>query len=116
MPHSTSSEDPPVSDQDAIIAGTDDNVGEHQTIERTMIVDADTNSGNSQLSNTMDQDMDMEDAGVEGEDIPQIKTELKPEVKLEDLFADMDSDEEFPSSADTNLKVEGSPEAPLSSV
>jgi len=35
----------------------------------------------------------------------------KQEVKLEDLFADVESDEEFPSS---NIKVSSSPEAPAS--
>jgi DNA primase small subunit len=42
-----------------------------------------------------------------------IKTEVKAEVKLEDLFADVESDEEFPSS-NIDAKVSSSPEAPAS--
>jgi DNA primase small subunit len=38
------------------------------------------------------------------------------EVKLEDLFADMDSDEEFPSSTSQDVMISSSLEAPASPV
>jgi len=43
-----------------------------------------------------------------------VKVEEKQEVKLEDLFADIESDEEFTSSNAEDTKVSSSPEAPAS--
>ncbi|KAG9237852.1 eukaryotic and archaeal DNA primase small subunit [Amylocarpus encephaloides] len=66
--------------------------------------------------NTLDHDMitedteDTQEKQVEGA----VKVEAKPEVKLEDLFADVESDEEFPSSNHQNIKISSSPEAPSS--
>lgn len=71
-------------------------------------------NGESQDSDAFDQDMTMAEAGVEGQDIPSPTPVVKQEIKLEDLFADYESDEEFPSSNVNALKVEGSPEAPPS--
>jgi DNA primase small subunit len=116
MPHSVSPEDPSASDHDAMIAEAETDNGEIQATGQTVFVGEDVGNEDSQTSNVGDQDMTMEDAGVEGEDVPQIKTEVKPEVKLEDLFADIESDEEFPSSTGQNVKIESSPEAPSSPV
>lgn len=72
-------------------------------------------NGESQES-TAEEDMTMADVNVEEDEQPK-PTTTNPsnisEVKLEDLFADIDSDEEFPSSA-PGIKAEGSPEAPAS--
>jgi DNA primase small subunit len=38
----------------------------------------------------------------------------KQEIKLEDLFADVESDEEFPSSNAQDIKMSSSPETPAS--
>lgn len=66
-----------------------------------------------------DEDTQSEDIALADGEVLQgklaTKTEETSEVKLEDLFADMDSDEEFPSSAPA-MKVEGSPEEPPSPV
>lgn len=64
-----------------------------------------------------DQDMTMAEADVQGEDVTQStdsNEQEKQEVKLEDLFADVESDEEFPSSNVQDLKMSSSPEAPAS--
>ncbi|KAI0007866.1 prim-pol domain-containing protein [Xylariaceae sp. FL0662B] len=45
-----------------------------------------------------------------------IKQEEKKDVKLEDLFADVDSDEEFPSSRPGEGKFSSSPQAPASPI
>ena len=118
MPHSVSQEDTSTPGQDTIVADVETNNGETQTTEDTMTADAATSNGDSQASDAMDQDMTMADAGVEGDEILQVavKAEEKPEVKLEDLFADMESDEEFPSSNIKDIKVSSSPEAPPSPV
>ena len=118
MPHSVTPEDTSVPDQDTITANVEPNNGETQTTEDTLTADTARNSGDSQFSDTMDQDITMADAGVEGEEIPKVvvKAEEKPEVKLEDLFADMESDEEFPSSNIRDIKVSSSPEPPSSPV
>lgn len=112
MPHSVSP------DQDTLIADVETDSGETQTTESTVATNAAMNNGDSQASEGMDQDMTMADAGVEGETVPEVvaKREEKPEVKLEDLFADIESDEEFPSSNTRNLKDSSSPEAPSSPV
>lgn len=116
MPHSVSPED--TTTQDTFIADAETNNDETQTTEDTVMADAAANHGDSQLSEAMDQDMTMVDAGVEGEVVPEVtvKAEEMSEVKLEDLFADMESDEEFPSSNTRDTKVSSSPEAPSSPV
>lgn len=118
MPHSVLPEDASTPDQDTFIADAETNPGESQTTEGILTADTAAVNEDSQASDAMDQDMTMVDAGVEGEEIPQVavKAEEKPEVKLEDLFADMESDEEFPSSDIKNAKVSTSPEAPSSPV
>jgi DNA primase small subunit len=121
MPHSESGE-PQLPDLDAMIIETETEDGETQATTQTLNGNAD--NADSQISNAVDQDMTMEDAGVEGEDVPQIKSgtnldiklDIKGEVKLEDLFADIESDDEFPSSIGQNVKVESSPEVPSSPV
>lgn len=65
------------------------------------------------------QDISMEDVDGQGEKAPEfaVKEEanldIKLEVKLDDLFADVESDEEFSSS---NIKTSSPPEAPSSPV
>lgn len=64
-----------------------------------------------------DQDMTMAEVDVQGEQVTQASNsneQVKQEVKLEDLFADIESDEEFPSSNAQDLKMSSSPEAPAS--
>lgn len=69
-----------------------------------------------------DHDMTMVEAGIEGDDIKEALMKdapaIKQEVKLEDLFTDVDSDEEFPSSgiSDDYVWVSPSPEAPASTM
>ena len=63
-----------------------------------------------------DEDADQEMTMVEAEAQEQPAQDFKEEVKLEDLFADMDSDEEFPSSNIKDVKIPSSPQAPLSPV
>jgi len=110
MPHSVTAEDTPTMDTDTIITETEAYKTETQTSENTL-------KGDSQVSNDADKDMTMADVGVEGDDVTVVKLEIKPELKLEDLFADMDSDDEFPSSTVLqNVKGESSPEAPSSPV
>jgi hypothetical protein len=65
-----------------------------------------------------DHDMAMIETGDEataavGYSAPAAAVE-KQEVKLEDLFADVESDEEFPSSNAQGIKMSSSPEAPAS--
>jgi DNA primase small subunit len=67
-----------------------------------------------------DQDHDMamietigEAAATVEKSAPAVDVE-KQEVKLEDLFADVESDEEFPSSNAQDVKMSSSPEAPAS--
>lgn len=54
-------------------------------------------NGNSQHTEGED-DIPMADVGTESGPPPTEPSESKKEVKLEDLFADIDEDEEFPSS------------------
>jgi len=112
MPHSVSPED--TSTPNGMLAEAEPDNEDTQASEDTLA--ADTNTADSQMSNAADQDMTMVDVGIEGEDIPQIKTEIKTEVKLEDLFADIKSDDEFSSSNGPNVKLSSSPEAPSSPV
>ncbi|KAH7382814.1 hypothetical protein BKA64DRAFT_606736 [Cadophora sp. MPI-SDFR-AT-0126] len=116
MPHSISPEEPSNTDASPSVE-VDAGKEETHTTDSTMTQET-TENGNSQDSEAADQDMAMADlSGTEkGLEAP-VKLEMKPEVKLEDLFADMDSDEEFPSSTGQNLKITSSPpEAPPSPV
>jgi DNA primase small subunit len=117
MPHSVSPEDTTTPDQEILIADAETNNGEIKTTEHTLTADVTVTNGDSQFSETMDQDMTMVDAGVEGETVPEVAAkEEKPDVKLEDLFADFESDEEFPSSDAQDTKLSSSPEPPSSRV
>jgi DNA primase small subunit len=80
--------------------------------------DAGENSPETLADDTNEQVMTMEDVGTQGQEAPAAsdKVETKPEVKLEDLFADIESDEEFPSSNIRDTKASISPEAPSSPV
>jgi hypothetical protein len=64
-------------------------------------------------SQDQEQDMTMAEAGVEGEDVTEVKMEdapiIKQEVKLENLFADV-NDEEFSSSPGPDTPESSSPE------
>jgi DNA primase small subunit len=99
MPHSLSPEAKPSEpDANMDIAETEESQG--------------VSNEQSQDVEDLDNDMKMEEAGVQGE--PVLEAEVKQEVKLEDLFADVDSDEEFLSSAGLDVKASSSPEAPAS--
>jgi DNA primase small subunit len=122
MPHSLSPEDSsfaPAAD-DTPAAHPEAQNDETQTTENTPAPVTVTSNADSQISDAVDQDMTMADAGVEGEEVEpgvEVEAETKPEVKLEDLFADMESDEEFPSSNARDVKLSSSPpEAPSSPV
>ncbi|TVY13814.1 DNA primase small subunit [Lachnellula arida] len=86
--------------------------------ENQVVVNTEPENGNTQGDDVADQDMAMEDVGVQGEKVLEsaVKEESKSEVKLEDLFADVESDEEFPSSTALNVKPSSPPEAPSSPV
>ena len=113
MPHSLPPEDTTAEG----VPITEPSNGNTQVTEETLKLDTAMQNGDSQISDTMDEDLTMADAGVEGETVPAVVAkEEKAEVKLEDLFADMESDEEFPSSNVRDTKVSSSPEAPLSPV
>jgi len=118
MPHSVSPDNAGTPDQvrDEMIVEPQAENGETQTTENTVVADTEEENGNTQGEDATDQDMTMEDVGVQGEKVPEIavKEEVKSEVKLEDLFADVESDEEFPSSTALNVKTSSSPEAPSS--
>jgi len=116
MPHSVSPAKTSPNEEDTMITEAETDNGETQTSEKTMTAYTEAVNGESQNSNVVDQDMTMADVGVEGEDLPQVKEEIKSEVRLEDLFADLDSDEEFPSSNGPDIKISSSPEAPSSPV
>ncbi|PSS09046.1 hypothetical protein M430DRAFT_109400 [Amorphotheca resinae ATCC 22711] len=92
--------------------------GEDLTAADTVTGEPETNHGISQDDDAADQDMTMANVGIEGDNVPDIKTESKSEVKLEDLFADIDSDEEFGSAKvkSQDIKPSSSPEAPSSPV
>jgi DNA primase small subunit len=103
MPHSVSPQDPATLDEIESQPST------------TTLVANETQNGDSQSSNFSEADMRMADTDSQEQMVAEMpkKLEEASEVKLEDLFADMDSDEEFPSSA-PGVKAEGSPEAPQS--
>ncbi len=95
MPHSESPE--PKSPQNADVH-----------LEDVPLGDPALPNGDSQVS---DGDVAMEDAG-DAAALP-VKKEVK-EVKLDELFVDVDSDEEFPSSRPKDEPTSSSPEAPSS--
>lgn len=105
MPHSTSLEDSDTPLADRILP--EDTAEQPQKEEEI-----------SQASDDVDQDMTMADVEVAGDEVESTNAEIKPEVKLEDLFADMDSDDEFSSSnvKTQDIKSSGSQEAPSSPV
>jgi hypothetical protein len=114
MPHSIPAQESSTPGQDPNIAGTETENGKGQTTD-AVAGDPETNNGTSQEDDAFD-DMDMVDVGAEGDDGPEMKTEAKPEVKLEDLFADIGSDDDFPSTKidGEDIKVSSSPEDPPS--
>ncbi|TVY78329.1 DNA primase small subunit [Lachnellula suecica] len=120
MPHSVSPENMATHEQpqDDMVAEAPAENGETQASENTFVADAEAEVENTQGDETMDHDMTMEDVGVQGDIVPEValKVEIKSEVRLEDLFADVESDEEFPSSNALNIKTSSSPEAPSSPV
>lgn len=65
-----------------------------------------------------DQDVAMVETSVEvdavAENSAPVEAQEKQEVKLEELFADVESDEEFPSSNTQEIKISSSPDAPAS--
>lgn len=113
MPHSVSRNASASPDQDAIIEEPKPENVEMQENERTAIPDSIGPIGESQDSES--QDITMADALTEEGPRP-IKAENATEIKLEDLFADVDSDEEFPSATAQDSKVLSSPQAPVSPV
>jgi DNA primase small subunit len=91
---------------------------EAQPSEQTM---ADAEFDAEMPSSDADDQQDCEDhemitgeASMKDEIIGSPKVEPKKEVNLEDLFADIDSDEEFPSSNAQGLEASSPPEAPAS--
>jgi DNA primase small subunit len=95
MPHSISPETQPAEGADIELD--------------TGMITADTDN---QREDCEDHEMTTENAIIESNMIDSPNIELKKEVKLEDLFADIDSDEEFPSSDTLDIKTSSSPEAP----
>ncbi|KAL5323338.1 hypothetical protein ACEPPN_007872 [Leptodophora sp. 'Broadleaf-Isolate-01'] len=117
MPHSLSPEDATNSDSNPSVP-VDTDKEETQTTETTLTQETAAENGDTQESESADHDMTMADV-AEADTVPEVhvKPEIAAEVKLEDLFADMDSDEEFLSSTGQNLKITSSPpEAPPSPV
>lgn len=116
MPHSVSPENHSTPNPNTIDVGSETKHDEAQAVEGNAFGEG--NDEDSQASEAEDQDMTMAEAGFrEGEftEVP-LNSEIKSEVKLEDLFADMESDEEFPSSIGQDIKVSSPPEAPASPV
>ncbi len=71
--------------------------------------DADTSQNGRGHEDEEDQDQEMALVQTNDDAVPE-----KAEVKLEELFADVESDEEFPSSNDQDIKMSSSPEDPAS--
>ncbi|KAI0845035.1 prim-pol domain-containing protein [Daldinia vernicosa] len=82
---------------------------QNPTVEETM-ADAPTRADESQ-----DNDDDITMAEANALPVP-VKEEDKKDVKLDELFADVDSDDEFPSSRPAENKFSSSPEAPTSPI
>lgn len=112
MPHSTIMEIPEVRDEIEISMTSEDPTDVPQEVE-VDVSDTQTLKEESQEHNVGDRDIIMTESDAESK-IPSVKEEIKPEVKLEDLFADVESDEEFPSSAGQDIKTMSSPQAPAS--
>jgi len=109
MPHSTTPDK-----EDAMIVDGGNGTVEPETLHNTDDPAINEPNDDNQNGNGADNDITMADVGVEGDEIPQIKDEVKSEFKLESLFADIDSDDEFPSSAVEDTKVApSSPEEPI---
>jgi DNA primase small subunit len=86
----------------------------------TEMMETDVEASDASEHDEEDQDHEMamietsdQPAAVVGDSAPVAAVE-KQEVKLEDLFADVESDEEFPSSNAQDIKMSSSPEAPAS--
>jgi DNA primase small subunit len=83
-----------------------------------MAMDVETGNDSSMCDEDQDDEMAMVEtefeSGAAVEDPAAAKAPEKQEVKLEDLFADVESDEEFPSSNAQDMKMSSSPEAPAS--
>lgn len=113
MPHSISPEYPVSPDQDPVAEEPKtDNV---ETLESEGPAVTNRNGPIRESQPSDDQDITMPDASAREERTP-VKAEPISEVKLEDLFADIDSDEEFSSSTSQDVKVSSSPIAPASPV
>lgn len=109
MPHSVSPEEPSIQSQENM----SDN--EENQDDAQMSQEAEDASANTQVAELNDdEDITMADAGVQGEAIPQAAA--KTEANLSDLFADTDSDDEFPSTNAKEEKLSSSPEAAASPV
>jgi DNA primase small subunit len=105
MPHSTSPEDSEIHVVDGMV-------------KEEIAEQPGTEAGISQANTALDQDMSMKDVEAIEDNALNANAEIKSEVKLEDLFADMDSDDEFSSSniKSQDLKSSGSQEGPSSPV
>jgi len=108
MPHSVETSE---SVRDTIIP---DAVPEPENVDPEITEEITVSNGDSQPVENAEEDITMAEPGAQGDLIPDVI--VKPEVKLEDLFADIESDEEFPSSVAKEIKVASSPEAPASPV
>lgn len=94
MPHSVTSEK---NDTEAIMADPESSSnGTSQTVTNGAVQGP---PGNGTSQTTTDGDVPMDDAA---DDIP-ASSDAKKEVKLEDLFPDSDSDEEFPPTRPTEV-------------
>jgi DNA primase small subunit len=76
------------------------------------MTDATMHNGDSQAS--VDEDITMAEPNALPSASDGANGEEKKEVKLEDLFADVESDDEFPSSRPQENKLSSSPEFPSS--
>lgn len=114
MPHSTSPAEPAAEPEDTIITenGPDTAAAEVQAADMEALGLESPGEDSANVENA-DEDITMAESGVQGEPVPDMAQ--KQDIKLEDLFADEDSDEEFPSSI-VNIKQASSPQAPLSPV
>ena len=103
MPHSTSPDASETRVTDGIVK--EDNIEQPRTEE-----------GVSHVGDAVDEDMTMVDMEAMDDNVLNANAEIKSEVKLEDLFADIDSDDESSSSniKGQDLKSSGSQEAPSS--
>ncbi|KAI9745957.1 MAG: hypothetical protein M1818_000638 [Claussenomyces sp. TS43310] len=99
MPHSVAPEAPPIE-------------VDLSTTEAPDYEELAGDEDHSQSVEEQDRDVIMGEAGIEGAKSEQ--PVVKQDVKLEDLFAEVESDEEFSSSNAQDAKVPSSPEAPAS--